>query len=51
MAELTVEAYRKLVYSKAWQAWQRPGDPRVDRSGRAQILDKHLGTPTESKTA
>ncbi len=50
MAELTVEAYRKLVYTKAWQAWRDPEIPEwIDPVGA--ILDKHLGTPVEKKTA
>ena len=50
MAELTVEAYRELVYSKAWQDWRDPEIPEwIDPV--AAILDKHLGTPMEGKTA
>jgi benzoate-CoA ligase len=50
MAELTVEAYRNLVYSRAWHAYQDPPVPEwVDPV--AQILEKHLGTATESKAA
>jgi benzoate-CoA ligase len=50
MAELTLEAYRKLVYTEAWQSWRDPEIPEwIDPV--AAILDKHLGTATESKTA
>lgn len=50
MAELSVEAYRNLVYSRAWQAYQDPDIPEwIDPVG--QILDKHLGAATESKAA
>jgi benzoate-CoA ligase len=50
MAELTVEAYRKLVYTQAWQAWRDPEIPEwIDPVGA--ILDKHLGTPIETKCA
>ena len=50
MAELTVEEYRNLVYSKAWAAWRDPDIPDwIDPV--AAILDKHLGTPIERKPA
>ena len=50
MAELTVQAYRKLVYTKAWQNWRDPEIPEwIDPVGA--ILDKHLGTPVEAKIA
>ncbi len=50
MAELTVEEHRKLVYSKDWHAWNDPEVPEWVDPVHA-ILDKHLGTPTEQKTA
>ena len=50
MAELTVEAYRNLVYSKAWQAYRDPEIPEwIDPVW--QILERHLGTAVESKPA
>jgi len=50
MAELTVEAYRNLVYSKAWHEWRDPEIPEwIDPV--EVILDKHIGTPVEQKTA
>lgn len=50
MAELTVEEYRKLIYTKAWQAWRDPEIPDWIDPVTA-ILDKHIGTAIESKTA
>ena len=50
MAELTVEAYRKLVYSEAWRAWRDPDIPDwIDPVGA--ILERHLGTPIEHQAA
>ena len=50
MTELTVEAYAKLVYSKAWHEWKDPDIPEwIDPVH--QILERHLGTPIEGKAA
>ncbi len=50
MAELTVEAYRELIYSKAWQAYRDPEIPEwIDPVW--QILERHVGTVVESKPA
>lgn len=50
MTELTAEAYRDLIYTKAWQAWRDPEIPeQIDPVH--QILERHDGTPTASKPA
>ena len=50
MAELTVEAYRTLIYSKAWHDYR---DPEVAEwiDPVQHVLERHLGTAIESKTA
>ncbi len=50
MTELTVEAYRDLIYSEDWQTWQDPDLPEyVDPVGH--ILERHLGTALAHKPA
>jgi benzoate-CoA ligase len=50
MSELTLEAYRDLIYTKDWQDWRDPEFPEwIDPVG--QILERHLGTPIERKAA
>ncbi len=50
MSELTLEDYRKLIYAPAWFEWKDPAYPEyIDPVG--QILERHLGTAIENKTA
>ncbi len=50
MAELSLQAYNDVVYSPAWRAWKDPVIPEwIDPV--AALVDKHLGTPVEKKTA
>ena len=50
MSELTLEAYRKLIYSRTWHEWKDAEFPEwIDPVH--QILEKHLGTATETKPA
>src|SRR5262245_45134836 len=50
MAELTVDAYRKLVYSRSWHEWQDPEVPDWVDPVHC-ILERHLGTAVECKPA
>ena len=50
MTELTVEDYRRLIYSRDWLAYQDPEIPEwIDPVG--QILERHMGTAIEAKPA
>lgn len=50
MAELSLQAYNDLIYKAAWKAWKDPAIPDWIDPVHA-ILDKHLATPTEHRTA
>ncbi|MGE0628986.1 MAG: AMP-binding protein [Hyphomicrobiaceae bacterium] len=50
MTELTLEEYRRLIYTKAWNDYRDPEVPDwIDPVG--QILERHIGTPVEGKPA
>ena len=50
MTELTLEQYRKLIYSRDWRDYRDPDVPEwIDPVGC--ILERHIGTPIEHKAA